>query len=239
MDQQRLIERSRQKASPFVIWDVGLGAAANALAVVEGLHLQSVDIELHSFDCTTDPLEFALNEARSLHYLLEHEFAVAELIVRGVTWPAPRIRWHLHRGDFCELVADLSLPAPDAVLYDPYSPTTNIEMWTLDHFCRLRTRLDEATPCLLTNYTCSTAVRTTLLLAGFYVGVGWGVGEKVETTIASNRKELLEKPLDREWLKRVRASHSAAPLRAAPRTVAAISDEDFVALKNLPQFVEL
>jgi hypothetical protein len=66
--QQRLLERATATTGPFVIWDVGLGAAANAIAVLEAFtgFTGPVPIELHSFDQTTDPLAFALAHAEKL-----------------------------------------------------------------------------------------------------------------------------------------------------------------------------
>src|SRR5947209_1351712 len=61
--QQRLLERSTDSSAlgeTFIIWDVGLGAAANALAAIEALECAASRVEIHSFDKTTAPLEFAL-----------------------------------------------------------------------------------------------------------------------------------------------------------------------------------
>jgi hypothetical protein len=74
------------------------------------------------------------------------------------------------------------------------------------------------------------------LLAGFYVGVGRSVGEKAETTVASNDLGLLEKPLTLDWLNRVRNSTNSAPLRAQVYSKSKISEADFERLKMLPQF---
>jgi hypothetical protein len=54
----RIVERAGECARPFVIWDVGLGAAANAVAVIEALSEARcpAHVELHSFDCTAAPL---------------------------------------------------------------------------------------------------------------------------------------------------------------------------------------
>ena len=38
-------------------------------------------------------------------------------------------------------------------------------------------------------------MRVTLLLAGFYVGVGHSTGEKEETTLAANTPDLIAEPL--------------------------------------------
>jgi hypothetical protein len=47
---------------------------------------------------------------------------------------------------------------------------------------------------------------------------------------------LLERPLDGTWLRRVRASTNAAPFRGGRYAPGPITDEDFAALRNLPQF---
>src|SRR5271170_4461586 len=50
--QQDLAERA-SSAHPFVIYDVGLGAAANAIAMIEALVEAGIEAELHSFDRDT------------------------------------------------------------------------------------------------------------------------------------------------------------------------------------------
>src|SRR5687767_14637761 len=71
--QARLLERclaAARSGRTFVVWDVGLGAAANAVSVVEALlGCSDADIELISFDRTTAPLEFALGHTGELAYL--------------------------------------------------------------------------------------------------------------------------------------------------------------------------
>ena len=239
--QQRLLERS-QNTPQFVIWDIGFGAAANVLAAIEALEMSPADskteIEIHSFDRSTGPIRFALSHAQDLGYLVGHEARLERLLKQEVVQIGERISWKLHLGDFAEaLKAGAPTPgAPHAILYDPYSPSGNPDMWTLEHFTRLWERLDAAVPCLLTNYTRSTAVRVALLLAGFYVGAGCEIGEKAETTIASNQLDLLERPLTARWLERVRISGNAAPLRTASYSKSGISDQDLKILQALPQF---
>ena len=233
--QQRLVERAGETRGPFVIWDVGLGAAANAVAVIEAF-AEAGDshrrVELHSFDHTTAPLAFALDHAEALGYLAPHAGAAAALLEKGA-WHSRDFAWRLHAGDFCEQMS--AAPAPHAILYDPYSPQSNPALWTLEHFTALHACLDPAQPCLLSNYTRSTAVRVTLLLAGFYVGHGHATGEKDQTTIAANTPALLTDPLDHSWLGRVRRSTRAAPLRIAGAP-GVISPEDCAALSEHPQF---
>ena len=224
--ESRIVGRAGECARPFVIWDVGLGAAANAIAVLEALadaHC-AARVELHSFDCTNEPLEFALHHADELGYLAKWREPVARLIEQGRA-VAGNVDWHFHRGDFREFVREsrefvrasrAGIPAPDAILYDPYSPESNPGMWTLEHFTRLHACLDPARPCTLTSYSRSTSVRVNLMLAGFFAGYGCSTGEKDETTLAATHRELLARPLGAEWLSRVSRSTRGAPLRERP-----------------------
>jgi len=233
--QQRLLERSKGTQN-FVIWDVGFGAAANVLAAIEALRSSETEIEIQSFDKTTAAVEFALLHADELKYPIPYKELLGRLLIERHCHISPRIHWHLHLGDFREQIKISGLPAPHAVLYDPYSPASNPEMWSLDHFRMLRKCLDPKVPCLLTNYTRSTAVRVTLLLAGFFVGAGCEVGEKAETTVASNQLELLRRPLGLEWLKRIRNSTNSAPLRSLTYSKGAMTPEEYELLQKLPQF---
>ncbi len=238
VQQQRLIERC-SKPGKFVIWDVGFGASANAIVAIEALKDCVADVEIYSFEKSLDPIHFALEHAEELQYILPHTQKIKELIEHKNIQLHPKLRWHLEMGDFRDQMHRKDIPRPNAIFYDPYSLTVNIEMWTLDFFTQLRKSLDDTIPCMLTNYTRSTVMRVTWLLAGFYVGVGATIGEKEETTIATNKLELLTQPLDRSWLKRVKASQSANPIRGSEQTIKPISDEDFEKLLTQKQFQHL
>lgn len=234
--QQRLAERAGawENNSPFVVWDIGLGPAANALAAITALRDQVVPVEIHSFEIDMAVLEFALRHAADLGYLRGWEGAVGELLSSGESRPSPMIRWRLHRGDFSQ--APHPTPPPSAVLFDPYSPARNPEMWNLATFRRIREASADDIPCLLTNYTRSTSARVTMLLAGWFVGRGVATGGKEETTVAANRIGLLGDPLDATWLKRVASSTNAAPLRGREYVRLPIADDDFARLLAHPQF---
>ncbi len=237
--QQRLVERCSETEN-FQLWDVGFGAGANVITALR--QLQKIDssrgmTSVHSFDRTTAPMEFALQNAKALGYPLGFETQVRELLERGRVQVGPRLSWELHLGDFSQQSQDSRLPAPHAIFYDPYSPVGNPEMWTVENFKNLLSKLNPERSCLLTNYTRSTRVRVSMLLAGFSVGVGCSVHEKDETTIASNCLASLTRPLGRAWLeKRVRVSHSAAPLRHGSYLSGPIGNADFEMLSGLPQF---
>jgi hypothetical protein len=96
--------------------------------------------------------------------------------------------------------------------------------------------LDPKRPCALPTYSRSTMLRVTLLLAGFFVGKGHATGEKEETTIAANQRELVREPLDLRWLRRARNSTSAEPLWTPVYRQARLSSETWERLIRHPQF---
>jgi len=205
-----------------VVWDVGLGAAANAIAVLEALSPAKTGVvELHSFETTLAPLKFASEHAGELGYFAGWNGAIEGLLRTGEV-QCGAVRWRLQLGDFHISVADPCIPAPHAVLFDPYSPAVNPDLWTTAVFAAIRERA--ADECLLTNYSRATAVRVSLLRAGWFVGRGHATGEKDETTIAATRHDLLSAPLELAWLERVRRSRVAGP---------AVADE----LREHPQFL--
>ena len=242
VEQLKLGERLRQHQGEFVVWDVGLGAAANALAVLRAGWDWECPLRLVSFDDTLEPLGFALAQAEVLGYLRGYEAALAEVrqnrrhaFIDG----KHAVQWEIHQGDFPTLLASTAmagLQKPHAVLFDPFSPAKNPEMWTLTVFENLFRLLDPQRPCLLTTYSRSTMVRATMLLAGFFVGRGRPSGVKEETTVAANRLELLDEPLDAAWLKRARKSASAEPLGNARYRQLPLSEESWARLSAHPQF---
>ncbi len=109
-------------------------------------------------------------------------------------------------------------------------------MWTAPLFSDLFHALDPGRPCAMPTYSRSTMMRVTLLLAGFYVGVGHATGEKEETTIAANTLELIGEPLAADWLLRARRSKSAEPMWEPVYRQAHLSPETWEKLRRHPQF---
>ena len=272
--QTRLLERLQHHQGEFVMWDVGLGAAANPLTVLDSLsepchETQIPDtttvgtlstaspyyspgitdslerfppIRFVSFDQTIEPLRFALTHARELDFLEGYEPELQRLLCdKAISFKkgSQQVEWELHLADFPTLLASSAatyLPKPHVIMFDAFSPATNPAMWTLPLFTRLFALLDPARPCVLPTYSRSTMLRVTLLLAGFFVGVGHATGEKEETTIAANRLEMVEEPLARRWLQRVRRSTSAEPLHEPVYRQAKLSEDTWDRLERHPQW---
>lgn len=244
VQQLRLRERVAASGTPFVLWDVGLGAAANAVTALRATQDLPTPIRLFSFDRTLEPLRFALEHAEALGYLGEyarhaHQLAARPKVPLRFRDGHREVSWEVHVADFPTFLGRPEaglLPKPHAILYDAFSPATNPEMWTLAVFTNLYGLLDPARPCALPTYSRSTMLRVTLLLAGFWVGAGHATGQKEETTIAANTPELIEMPLDERWLRRARRSSSAEPLRTTAYRQHRLSTESWELLQRHPQF---
>ena len=240
--QLRLVERLLAHEGEFVIWDVGLGGAANAMTVLRAMRDISASLRLISFDETLEPLRFAWSHRSALGYFAGYEVKVEELISENrVEFQngGLRMRWDCHVADFPGLLRQPSaraLPKPHAILFDPWSPAKNPAMWTAPLFADLFGLLDPARPCAMPTYSRSTMTRVALLLAGFWVGAGRAAGRKEQTTIAANTPRLIDEPLDRRWLERARRSPSAEPLWEPVYRQAPLTQATWERLQRHPQF---
>ncbi len=188
VEQSALEQRVRlASAAPLVIWDVGLGAAANAMAAIQCYEEAAArgpvrPMQIVSFENDLDSLRLALRHDEKFPYL-RHGGPAG--ILRDGEWQSkqhPGLSWSLVPGDFFETVAQAPVP-PDLIFYDMFSSKTHREQWTIAIFRRLFAACAGRAVELFT-YTHSTAARAALLAAGFYVAKGRPAGAKEETTIA-------------------------------------------------------
>jgi len=176
-----------ESIAPLIIWDVGLGAAANAMAAIQCYEEQAAAGPVHalriiSFENDLDSLRLAFRHNRDFPYL--RHSGPAGILNHG-QWQSAQhagLSWLLVPGDFLETMTSAPAP-PDLIFYDMFSSRTSGDQWTLAAFRRLFDACAGRAAELFT-YSCSTANRAALLAAGFYVARGRNAGEKSETTIA-------------------------------------------------------
>jgi queuine tRNA-ribosyltransferase len=216
VEQSRLAERLQSES--LILWDVGLGAAANAMAAIECYEESSTTrpLRIISFENDLDSLRLALANPQNFPYL---RVDAANAIVSDGEWRDRGLRWNLCLGDFLEGMNQA--PPPDVIFYDMFSTKTSAELWTAGTFRKLFAACAGKAVELFT-YTCSTANRAALLGAGFFVARGRNAGDKTETTIALTpaaldlaRKEKRDL-LSRDWLAKWERSAAKFPSDIAP-----------------------
>jgi queuine tRNA-ribosyltransferase len=215
IEQSRLAQRLLEgpEGLPLVIWDVGLGAAHNAMAAIEcfqSIAQTSTPRPLHivSFEKDLDPLRLATKHPTKFPHLCH---GAPHRILRDGKWTsnAQNVSWQLLEGDFLETLSEA--PQPDLIFYDPFSFKTDSALWTQAAFRKVLEKCADH-PAEFYTYSASTSVRVALLSAGFFVGPGVPTGPKTETTRAYS-PHTADKPtlLGQEWLQRWDRSHAKFP----------------------------
>jgi queuine tRNA-ribosyltransferase len=211
--QSRLRERlAAGGVAPLVLFDVGLGAASNALAAIaaaRALPGARRPLAVVSFERELGALRLASSDegAARLGWSAP-DLAAARALLRDGRHAEPGISWRLVEGDALAGLAAVDERA-DLVFWDPWSPKVNPGLWTRAAFTLLRARC--APRATFFTYSTATAVRSALLLAGFAVGRGDGSGPKAETTAAATDLADLARPLDGRWLSRLERSSAPFP----------------------------
>jgi len=186
----RLKDRlNKHDQKELVVFDVGLGAGSNAIALLHRAFGESKRISLFSFEIEIKLLKFAYDNRSHFPFMEKFEKAISAILTEGF-WRQDNVSWSLFEGSFLDKIAEVSQKA-NLVYYDPYSPSDK--------------------DVLFFNYSQATPVRSALLAAGFYVGYGPTTGQKESTTQAARDLSLLDRPLDERWLQRWRRSDRRYP----------------------------
>ena len=205
----------------LVLWDVGLGAASNAMAAIAcfektlAAHGPAAlrPLRIVSFERDLDPLRLALREPGKFPHL---RHGAPHALVNHGRWndTSGLLHWELHHGDFLAFLETSAVP--EIIFYDPFSAKTDSPLWTTEVFARLFAHCRPKSAELYT-YSAATAVRVALLSAGWCVAEGAGTGPKSATTAAFNRLDGAKHHpaalplLGADWLARWHRSSSKFP----------------------------
>ncbi len=208
--QSRLGDRLRGAAGgTLVVFDVGLGAASNAVAALaeaERTGGGAGRLDLHSFERDRGALELALCHGAAFGLEGDRGQAARALLATG-RHDGERSTWRLQDGDVLEALGR-QLPPADIIFWDPFSARANPTLWTVAAFSAARRAAGPR--CTLFTYSASTATRVALLLGGWAVGIGDATGDKAQTTAAAVDPGDLARPLPSSWLTRL--SRADVPL---------------------------
>jgi queuine tRNA-ribosyltransferase len=231
VEQSHMVTRlSEPSLAPFVVWDVGMGAAHNAMAALRAceslLPMLARPFHLVSFEHDVASLRLALRQAVKFPHL---HHPAPNYVLRFGEWRseiAP-IVWTLHEGDFRQHFT--AAPPPDCIFWDPFSAKTDTPMWTLECFESVFAECAEHDTELFT-YSAATVVRSAMIGAGFVVARGAPTGRRPETTIAMTpaaaahalaRGRVI---LGADWLEQWRRSDAKFPIDVPLAARAAIGE---------------
>jgi queuine tRNA-ribosyltransferase len=222
----------------LVIWDVGLGAATNAMSVIHEFTANfaadptlSCRAKLISFENDLDPLKLAL---KNPHLFKNLRHAAPHAILSEQKWNHKHypIEWELHLGDFLETLKHAE--KPDVIFYDLFASQSDTRRWGPEGF-KLLFQACKNKPMQLMTYSASTLIRALFLAEGFYVGYGAASGPKANTTTVFNDADLAYsqgKLLGPEWLIRWEKSGAKVPNQLSASQTLEFEQK----IRNHPQF---
>lgn len=223
----RLQERlGKPSSSPLVVLDVGLGAGSNAAAAWR-LAVAQPDaarrLQLISFERDLAAFRLAASPAHAAAFGLDGQvFDAAQGLLTAGEYACAGHTWRLICGELPATLATLPAACTDCVFWDPYSPKANPDLWNVAAFTALRRLCREGAT--VHTYSGATAVRSALLLAGFFVGTGEASGGKGLTTVAATTLADLKAPLDARWLARLARSSAPFPADAPDAALSVVAE---------------
>jgi queuine tRNA-ribosyltransferase len=186
-DSQSDLQNQLTKMSndPFVIWDIGLGAAVTTMAVIkeiEWLHKEhgyQRSVQIFSFEKDLDSLRLALKNP-SLFPHVRH--SAPSSIAKNGFWEnnLSDIQWRLLEGDFGDTFE--KAPAPDLIYYDLFTVDSNENERNIQLFKNIFRYCGGKNTRLITHIV-SLEIQSALIEAGFSVRKGAVVNDEIENVI--------------------------------------------------------
>lgn len=191
------------------VLDVGFGLGYNVLALIHEFRLRKKKNKLNiaSLEKEKNLLQFMErirfhDERDDIYRFIKKAYADGETEADGISVK-------IFFGDGRDYIRGMKGYRFDAVFQDPFSPSKNPEMWSVEYFSLIRELMaDEA---VLTTYSSADQIRMALMEAGFYIGAGPSVGKKREGTVAS-KKEVFEL-LDAGRIESIKMNPRSEPYR--------------------------
>lgn len=174
----------RRTGRPLRVLDVGLGIAANALALLEAWdHIgQGAGLEIVSVENAPSGLRAALDQRDAFDFLERHRDALDTLLRDGY-WENASNSWRLLAQDYETAVLQLRGQSFDLIYYDLYGPSEQPAAWEMSRLTPTA-RLLHPKSGLWMSYASATRVRTALLLSGLSVRTAPATSIKREMTLA-------------------------------------------------------
>lgn len=203
-----LIEKSKVKDHIRVL-DVGFGLGYNILTLVQAVKECRVEIVSLEYDRSISEWldKISFGDSR------DSDYSVIKKAFRDGHAEAGNYSVTVIIGDARESIRNLVRNGElfDAVFQDPYSPSKNPELWSLDYFMIIAKLLND--DAILTTYSSALHIRRAMIESGLNVGSCPSTGEKKEGTLASKNKSLLPGLLSDTDVTELKANVKSEPYR--------------------------
>ncbi len=182
---------SRNKASLQVL-DVGFGLGYNILALM--VELKRIEFQGAISVISLEKEQSLLPAIRSIRFddPRDELYAIIQNAYSNGSSNFANASISVIFGDARKVILSLPGDAFDAVFFDPFSPSRNPELWSVDYFRHIYRIMNN--DAVLTTYSCAPQVRGALLEAGFIIGRGPAVGGKREGTLAAKTASIPQLP---------------------------------------------
>lgn len=181
----RIDERlEREETAALVVWDVGLGMGANALACIAEWRRKTQGgqctrpLQIFSFENQFEGFRSVVDNRERFPHAADE---VAMEFARQGSYEEEGLQWHLLEGDFFATYPQAA--APEVIFFDPFSRNTNPAFWESSAFTAIFETCRN-TRTVLATYANARAVREAMQSAGWRVAVGPGFGNREQTTLA-------------------------------------------------------
>jgi len=169
-------------SSEVVIADVCFGLGYNSIVALTKLWEENPQCHVTLFVFEND--KDILAQIHNLEFPKEYRMTMLKILqlLDSGTYEDATLSATLFLGDFREEMQRIVEGEVDAVFFDPFSPKKMPELWTLDVFKLVYSKMIQGGS--LTTYSCARVVRENMKQAGFIVTDGPSVGRKSPSTIA-------------------------------------------------------
>jgi len=165
------------------VLDIGFGMGYNILALINEYYYKKQNNTLNiislekekSYAQFMDKIRFN-DERDKIYSFVKKAYSQGEVHDKN-------INIILKFKDARKIIQDLDSETFDAVFQDPFSPSKNPELWSLEYFKNIHRIIKKEG--ILTTYSSASHIRRALIEAEFHIGKGPSVGKKREGTIAS------------------------------------------------------
>ncbi len=165
------------------VLDVGFGLGYNILAFITEFLKKKTDQKLHVVSLEKDPAFSICMDKILFSDERDVIFGNLKKSFSGTEENFGRYSIKVIFGDARKTIGRFPDDRFDAVFHDPFSPSKNPELWSVEFFRDLSRVM--RTGAVLTTYSSAIQVRRAMLEADFFIGRGPSVGKKKEGTLAS------------------------------------------------------